>query len=384
MRALLLVLDGMGCGAAPDAHAYGDDGANTLGRIFSLVPTLDLPTLFSLGLRRILTGRNSPGRRNHQLASHGRMQPLSPGKNSITGHWEMAGVILKQPFATFNRLPRPFLAELESETGTRFLGNQSLASARVLKKLGEAHLRTGRPILSILPDSAIQIAAHEQVLPRHSLDQLCRETRRLANRWRVARVVARPLTGPPDALRPSKDTHDFGMVPPPTVLNALADAGHRVESVGKIHALFSGSGITHSHPSSSNAEAMNLIERLWTRNEDCLIFANLSEFDSPQTHLRDPARCAAVLREFDAWLGDFLRRVEVDDLLILTADHGNDPGFPGSNHTREEVPLIVLHDGAPSPLGTRTTFADVARTLAEFFQLESGWHCGTSFLPRPS
>jgi phosphopentomutase len=240
MRALLLVLDGMGCGAAPDAHAYGDDGANTLGRIFHLLPTLELPTLFSLGLRRILTGRNSPSRRNHQLASHGRMQPLSPGKNSITGHWEMAGVILKQPFATFNRLPRPFLAELESETGTRFLGNQSLASARVLKKLGEAHLRTGRPILSILPDSAIQIAAHEESFGLQRLYTLCVIVRHLVNPLKIGRVIARPFVGTEvDGFVRTGNRKDFAIPPKDgTILDRAAEAGREIVTIGKIGDIF--------------------------------------------------------------------------------------------------------------------------------------------------
>ena len=380
MRALLLVLDSAGCGQAPDAATYGDEGANTLGHIFAARPTLDLPALFSLGLWKILTADVFDPRSYGTLASFGRMRERSAGKDSTTGHWEIAGAILNEPFATFEQFPPELISAIERDARVEFLGNRAAGGTVIIEELGPEHLRTGKPILYTSADSVLQIAAHESVIPRRRLYEICRIARRHADAWCLGRVIARPFEGEPGHFQRTDGRHDFSMVPPPTVLNAIAETGLRVEGVGKISDIFAGSGITHSTPTASNAEGLAAIDRLWADGGDGLIFANLVDFDMLYGHRRDVAGYAEALRAFDRWLTGFLPRCEEEDLVIITADHGNDPTWGGSDHTREEVPLMVLHGGLSLALGTRSTFADVAATLAEFFRLRQKWPVGESFI----
>jgi phosphopentomutase len=384
MRALLLILDGVGCGAAPDASEYGDAGADTLGHIFAANPQLALPTLFSLGLWKIVTGDVFDPRSYRTIASYGRMRERSAGKDTTTGHWEIAGVILDEPFTTMTRFPEKLVAAIERDAGIEFIGNYPQSGAVVLEELGADHLRTGRPILYTSADSVLQIAAHERVIPGTRLQGICRVARRHADAWRIGRVIARPFVGEPGQFRRTTGRHDYSMVPPPTILNALAEAGLLVQGVGKISDIFAGSGITNSWPTVSNAEGMTAVEELWKHpGDDGLIFANFIDFDMCYGHRRDIAGYTRALVEFDAWLSNFLAQIEDDDLLIITADHGNDPAHRGSDHTREEVPLMVLYGDGGRPLGTRATFADVAATLGEFFRLRKKWPIGESFLHRP-
>jgi phosphopentomutase len=232
-------------------------------------------------------------------------------------------------------------------------------------------------------DSVLQIAAHERVIPRSRLHEICRVARRRADAWRIGRVIARPFDGEPGTFRRTNGRHDYSMVPPPTILNALAESGLVVEGVGKIGDIFAGSGITNSHPTASNTEGMRTVDELWRRAGDGLIFANLVDFDMLYGHRRDLAGYTRALIEFDGWLGSFLDQIERDDLLIITADHGNDPAHPGTDHTREEVPLMVLCGDDHRPLGTRATFADVAATLGEVFHVRKKWPIGESFLHPP-
>jgi len=380
MRALLLVLDSAGCGQAPDADAYGDEGANTLGHILGSQPQLVLPTLFSLGLWKILTADVFDPRSLHTIASFGRMRERSAGKDSTTGHWEMAGAILDQPFATFERFPSELVSAIERDARVTFLGNLAASGTALLEELGPEHLRTGQPILYTSADSVLQIAAHEKLVPRRRLYEICRAARRHADAWRVGRVIARPFVGEPGQFVRTDGRHDFSMVPPPTVLNAIAETGLRVEGVGKVSDLFGGSGITHSTPTTSNAEGMAAIDALWADGTDGLIFANLLDFDMIHGHRRDVAGYAQALVDCDRWLAQFLSHCEQEDLVIITADHGNDPTWKGTNHTREEVPLMFLHGGLSLALGTRKTFADVAATLAGFFRLRQKWPVGESFI----
>ncbi len=377
MRALLLVLDSAGCGHAPDAAAYGDEGADTLGHIFAAQPALALPALFSLGLGKIM-GLPAPA----ALASHGRMRPRSAGKDTTTGHWEIAGVILDQPFATYSEFPPELVRAIEHEAGVRLLGNYPQSGTTILTELGAEHLRTGRPILYTSADSVLQIAAHESVIPLPQLYEICRIARRHADAFRIGRVIARPFTGEPGAFQRTSGRHDFSAIPPHTILNAIADSGLPVEGVGKIHDIFAGSGLTRSTPTTSNAAGMAVIDTLWAEKRDGLIFVNLVDFDMLFGHRRDLPGYTNALVEFDTWLATFLPRCAPGDLLLITADHGNDPTFPGTDHTREEVPLLVLHAGRAAALGTRRTFADVAATLAGFFHLDP-WSVGESFLGGP-
>ena len=375
MRALLLILDSVGCGHAPDAAAYGDAGADTLGHIFAAQPALPLPALFSLGLGRIIAADHAP----EPIASHGRMRPRSAGKDTTTGHWEIAGVILDQPFATYPAFPAELVRAIEREARVTFLGNYAQSGTTILAELGAGHVRTGQPILYTSADSVLQIAAHESVIPLPQLYEICRIARRHADAWRIGRVIARPFTGEPGTFQRTSGRHDFSAIPPRTVLNAIADAGLPVHGVGKISDIFAGSGITHSTPTASNAEGMAAIDALWADGNDGLIFANLVDFDMHFGHRRDLPGYASALADFDRWLATFLPRCAPADLVIITADHGNDPTFRGTDHTREEVPLLVLHRDRRTPLGTRQTFADIAATLAHFFHLKP-WIIGESFL----
>jgi len=374
MRSILIVLDSAGVGAAPDAERYGDWGADTLGHVFAQCPELALPALFSMGLGEVLAGG---GRTEGLRASHGRMRTASPGKDSTTGHWEMAGVILKQPFTVYEKLPPQLVDAMEAEAGVKFL-TEPAEKGRA--ELWEEHAATGRPMLFLRPgESAIEVEAHEEVMPRARLYEISRAGRRQADRHGIARLIAQPLKGKPGAYTEGPGRHEYPAVPPRTVLNAISEAGLVVEGIGKVPELFARSGVTHRHAAKTNAEALEGIERVWERIHDGLVFANLGDFDR-HGHARDVKAYAAALAEFDAWLGAFLPKVTTDDLLIITADHGNDPAFRGMGHTREEVPLLAHYDGATGPLGTRETLADVAATLAAYFQLKEGWPVGKAFL----
>jgi phosphopentomutase len=373
-RCLLIVLDSVGVGAAPDAAEYGDEGADTLGHIMARTG-LRLPVLDSLGLGRILgeDGGEAP------LASHGRMRERSAGKDSTTGHWEIAGIVLDEPFAVFERFPDPLLRAIEEETDLHFLGNHPASGTAIIKALGGEHMRTGQPILYTSADSVLQIAAHEAVIPVERLYAICEAARRHADAWRIGRVIARPFIGSPGAFARTERRHDFSMRPPRSILDAISEAGIAVKSIGKVADLFAGQGITEAHATGSNAEGMQVTEALWQRTETGLIFTNLVDFDTLYGHRRDVAGYAAALADFDAWLAGLLPQCRAEDLVIITADHGNDPTHRGTDHTREEVPLLVLQGNRAAPLGTRDGFADVAASLAIAFGLPP-WPCGRPFL----
>ena len=378
MRALLLVLDSVGVGDAPDAEQYGDAGANTLGHIFEQTPDLALPNLCSLGLGEILP---IAGQGPSPRAGYGRMQERSAGKDTTTGHWEIAGAVLDEPFAVFERFPGELVRAIERDAGVEFIGNYACSGTTVLEQLGDEHVCTGKPILYTSADSVLQIAAHEEVIPIERLYTICKAARKHADAARIGRVIARPFNGASGSFKRTARRHDYSMKPPRTVLNAISESGPAVIGVGKIKDIFADSGITESLPTASNAEGMERITELWRLKRDGLIFANLVDFDMHFGHRRDVRGYAQSLREFDAWLGDFLPRITPDDLVIITADHGNDPTFRGTDHTREQVPLFVLDGSEARDLGTRATFADVAATLADYFELRPG-PAGASFLRR--
>ncbi len=379
MRALLIILDSVGCGNAPDAAAYGDLGANTLGHIYRTMPSFELPTLESLGLWKIVTGDVLDSRALDTVASWGRMRERSAGKDTTTGHWEIAGVLLDQPFNTYEKFPPELVSAIEKAAGVEFIGNYPQSGTVILEELGAQHLATKKPILYTSADSVLQIAAHERIFPRARLYEICAIARRHCDGFHIGRVIARPFAGEAGSFQRTSGRHDLSMVPPPTILNAIEEAGLTVHGIGKIGDIFARSGITATTPTASNAEGMATIDELWPEFDDGLMFVNLVDFDMHFGHRRDPVGYANCLREFDSWLNGFLPNIGEDDLVILTADHGNDPTWKGTDHTREEVPLIVLHRGFTHPLGTRRTFADVAATLADFFQL-SPWSTGESFI----
>lgn len=375
-RALCIILDSLGCGHAPDAAAFGDSGADTLGHLFARSSGLVLPHLASLGLYEILRSLDpsfplsSPPLLQNADFTH--MAETSLGKDTTTGHWEIAGAILPEAFDTFEKFPDDLIAELSLAAGTPFLGNLSASGTEIIARLGEEHLRSGRPILYTSADSVLQIAAHEdpQIFGLERLQQLCLDARRILDRrgLRIGRVIARPFIGENAAnfIRTS-NRHDYSYPPPKTIFNGLQDLGIPTTGVGKISDIFASSGISYSHPTASNTQGMVTIEQLWQDHRQGLIFVNLVDFDMHFGHQRDPVGYANCLREFDAWLGRFLPKIGAD-LLLITADHGNDPYHAGSDHTREQVPLLSLN--SPAPLIPSPDFTQVAQLLSKYFQLD--------------
>jgi phosphopentomutase len=384
MRALVLVLDSVGIGGAPDAASYGDEGANTLGHILERKPDLQLPHLESLGLGEIVPAYRSHRSYTTYGGSYGKMEERSAGKDTTTGHWEIAGVILEEAFATFERFPDELVRGIERDAGVQFIGNYAQSGTTILQELGAEHVRTGKPILYTSADSVLQIAAHEQMIRIDRLYDICTVARQHADRFRIGRVIARPFTGPEGNFSRTARRHDFSMEPPRTILNGIAESARAVIGVGKISDIFAGNGITESFPTDGNAEGMQRIRKNWRRLEDGLLFANLVDFDMLYGHRREVDGYAAALAQFDEWLGEFMSQITPSDLVIITADHGNDPTFRGTDHTREQVPLFVLHRNESRPLGVRETYADIAATLAAHFELPSPWPVGESFLSKPT
>ncbi|MFY8216543.1 MAG: phosphopentomutase [Chthoniobacterales bacterium] len=380
-RALLLVLDSVGCGFAPDAALYGDQGANTLAHILDATPGIRLPALQSLGLGDALSisaGSSVAG----SARGVGVMTERSAGKDTTTGHWELAGVILEKPFRTFTSFPKELVDAIERDAGVQFIGNIASSGTTVLELLGPEHMQSGHPILYTSADSVLQIAAHEGIVSLDELYRICKIARRYCDHWDIGRVIARPFVTDPisgEFIR-TPNRHDYSLVPPHTVLNALSDSGIPVIGVGKISDIFAGSGITESHPTRSNADGMQTIDSLWVPLTHGLMFANLVDFDMLFGHRRDVAGYAEAVESFDHWLSGFLSTIRPDDLVIITADHGNDPIWKGSDHTRERVPVFLpIGVGCNAEIGVRNSFADVAATLATFFQL-SPWPHGKSII----
>lgn len=376
MRALLIVLDSVGVGCAQDAATYGDEGAHTLGHILERCPDLRLPTLRSMGLGRILRASSD----EPVTGCYGRMQERAAGKDSTTGHWELAGVTLREPLGVFEQFPNDLVGAIEKECGVRFLGNYPASGTEIIQELGAEHVRTGWPILYTSADSVLQIAAHEEVVALDRLYAICQVARRHADPYRIGRVIARPFVGEPGRFTRTANRHDYSLRPPRTVLDAISESGHPVTAIGKVSDLFDGRGITESLPTKSNTDGMRQIEAVWETTRAGLIFATLVDFDTHFGHRRDPIGYARALAEFDQWLAHFLPCCREDDLLIITADHGNDPTYRGTDHTREEVPLLVRHGKRCTDLGLRSTFADVAATLSEWFGIQEPWSGGRSFL----
>ncbi len=382
-RAILIVLDSVGIGHARDAADFGDEGSNTIGHIAERLPGWRLPYLDSCGLneaRAIAAGDTYDDSVPREMA-YGCLNEVSSGKDTTTGHWEIAGAPLAEPFATFETFPPELVVELEVACGVKFIGNYAESGTVILEKLGEEHIRTGNPILYTSADSVMQIAAHERMIPHELLYDICKAARKIADRERIGRVIARPFVGEtPANFRRTSNRKDFSMIPPRTVLDALGEASVPVIGVGKISDIFSGKGITESHHTTSNDDGMRATEVAYSSApEDAFIFTNLVDFDMLYGHRRNPEGYAIALTEFDEWFEEFLPQVSEDDLVMITADHGNDPTWRGTDHTREKVPLLVRGGGATGSLGERESFADIAATLADFFALE-GWITGTSVL----
>lgn len=381
-RAFLIVLDSVGCGALPDAGDFGDEGADTLGHVADAAGGLALPHLGRLGLGNLHRVRGVPPA-ERPAASWGRMAERSPAKDTTTGHWELAGVANERAFPTFpGGFPPEIVEPFVARTGRAVLGNRAASGTQILDELGAEHLATGKWILYTSADSVFQLAAHTDTVPLEEIYRACAIAREILDPFHVGRVIARPFEGPAGAFRRTYDRRDFAMPPPrPTVLDRLAAAGRAVIGVGKIHDIFAGHGVTESIHTEGNDDGMVRTIELARRGDDGLVFVNLVDFDSAYGHRNDAPGYAHALEDFDRRLGELLPLLRANDLLLLTADHGCDPTTPGTDHTREHVPLLALLAGgaAGRSLGTRSTFADAGATVAEHFGVEAPSEA-TSFL----
>ncbi len=374
-RIILIVLDGVGIGALPDADGYNDQDAATLQNVARATGGLSLPNLESLGLGNIASVQGLRPVTNAQ-GWWGKMAERSPGKDSVTGHWELAGLVLAEPFATFpHGFPAEIIKKFSRLAGCQPLGNVAASGTDILRDLGEEHLRTGRPIVYTSADSVFQIAAHEEVMSPEQLYRLCRETEIMLTPYRVCRVIARPFLGTSAAtFYRTSGRHDFPRKPQEaTLLERLSRAGISTCGIGKIHDLYAGQGLTKSLPTVSNRDGMEKIIAVLSDLKEGLVMANLVDFDMLYGHRLDAAGFAAALEEFDAWIPRLLGCLEQHDLLLITADHGCDPTTAGTDHTREYVPLLAWHTAArrSGSLGIRETFADVGATIAENFSVEA-------------
>ena len=380
-RVIWIVLDSVGIGAMPDAADYGDVGSDTLGNI-ARIRGLRLPNLCRLGLANIkpLPGLNpvpSPA------GAFGRCALASPGKDTTTGHWEMAGIHLEKPFPLYpGGFPREIMDEFERRIGRRTLGNKAASGTEIIKELGAEHMRTGSPIVYTSADSVFQIAAHEEVIPLPELYKICETAREiLRGPHEVGRVIARPFIGAPGAFTRTPNRKDYA-VPPPKgmLLDCLSSRNVEIYSVGKIFDVFLGRGIRGHVKTKNNDDGMTKTIAAMSLVPSGLIFVNLVDFDQQYGHRNDVEGYAAALEQFDAWLPDFLDKLNDADLVILTADHGCDPTTPSTDHSREYVPLIVYGPNARAgvALGLRQTLSDIGQTVAENFGTSIGH--GASFL----
>lgn len=380
----LVVLDSVGIGEAPDAKNFGDEGSDTLGHIAEKMNGLNMPTMGALGLSNIrklqgITPVETP------KAYYGIMEEASVGKDTMTGHWEMMGLYIDKPFKVYPEgFPQELIDELEKRTGRKVIGNKPASGTVIIEELGKEHMETGAIIVYTSSDPVLQIAAHEEIVPLDELYKICEIARELTlkEEYLVGRVIARPFVGTPGNFTRTSNRHDYALKPfGRTAMNELKDSGFDVIAIGKINDIFNGEGVTEAIRTKNNAEGMDRLVEVASRDFHGLSFLNLVDFDSSYGHRRDPIGYGKALEEFDRRLPEVLNIMKEDELLIITADHGNDPTFKGTDHTREVVPLIVysprFKEGKQIP--TRKTFSDLAATIAENFGVNRPEH-GESFL----
>jgi phosphopentomutase len=385
-RAVVIVLDGLGAGEAPDAADFGDEGANTLVNTARSTGGLRAPNLQAVGLGNIeeiegIAPSASPA------ASHGLMVELSAAKATLAGHWEMMGLVLEDPLPTYPEgFPEDVLLRFENETGRGVIGNRPASGTTIIEELGPEQEKTGAWILYTSADSVFQIAAHTGVIPLDELYEASKKAHKMLiseGEIMVERVIARPFHGRAGAyVRENENRHDYGITPPSeTYLDRIKDAGHEIVAVGKIKDIFDGRGITEHLPAPpDDAAKVDAILDALGHVESGLIFANLVDFDASYGHRRDPEGMAANIQLFDGRLPELLDALTAEDLMIITADHGNDPTFRGTDHTRERVPLLVMGDGDTRDLGIRESFSDVGASVAGWLGVEKGGLPGRSFV----
>ncbi len=385
-RIFLIVMDSVGCGALPDAARFGDAGANTIAHLSAAAGGVSLPILQSFGYGNLTEIQGVPPVDRPRAAAL-RLAELSNGKDTMTGHWEIMGLKTSIPFQTFTDtgFPPELIRELERETGRKVVGNKAASGTEIIAELGPHQMKTGDLIVYTSADSVLQIAAHEDVIPLEELYHVCHVARELTLRpeWKVGRVIARPYLGnPKDGFKRTPNRHDYALSPfAPTTLDRLAEAHYDVISVGKIKDIFNGSGITAHHGIVSNHDGMAKTTALADTEFTGLVFTNLVDFDAMYGHRRDAIGYKLAMEEFDRDLASFLPHLKDGDLLMVTADHGNDPTFPGSDHTREYVPLFLYANQQRGKiLPDADTFAAIAATVADNFGVQSPDY-GTSLLP---
>ncbi len=371
-RIFLIVLDSLGIGAAPDAKSFGDESADTM-RTISRSSKFHIPNLLKLGLAEI-EGLDYLSDGSEPLGAVARMRERSAGKDTTVGHWEIAGLISENPLPSYpDGFPREIIEKFETACGRRVLCNKPYSGTDVIRDYGEEHIKTGALIVYTSADSVFQIAAHENIVPPEALYEYCRIARDiLTGEHSVGRVIARPFIGSAPDFKRTPNRHDFSLKPfAPTMLDAIKDSGKDVISIGKINDIFAGCGITRSLPSKSNTDGMEITAEIARTDFDGICFTNLVDFDSAYGHRNDIDGYAAALSEFDVWLGSFIKAMRSDDILMITADHGCDPGDDSTDHTREYTPLIIYGGGIkPKNLGNRDTFADISATICTLLGVE--------------
>jgi phosphopentomutase len=384
-RIFLIVMDSVGIGEAPDAEKYGDKGADTLGHIAEHMNGLHMPNMTKLGLGNIREMKGIP-KSDQPMAYYTKMQEKSAGKDTMTGHWEIMGLYIDTPFQVFPEgFPKELIDEIEKRTGRKVIGNKPASGTGILDELGKEHMETGALIVYTSADSVLQIAAHEEVVPLEELYDICKIARELTldEKYMVGRVIARPFVGEPGNFQRTPNRHDYALKPfGRTVMNELKDANFDVIAIGKISDIYDGEGVTQSLRTKSNMDGMDKLADTVGMDFTGLSFVNLVDFDALFGHRRDPKGYGKALEEYDARLPEVLEKLKDDDLLIITADHGNDPIHHGTDHTREYVPLLVYspsmkNGGKELPL--RQTFADVGATIADNFGVKMPDY-GKSFL----
>jgi len=381
MRAICIVLDSAGIGPMPDQHEYGDVGAATIPNLAKAAGGLNVPNMQEMGLGNIAEITGVPAVKE-PTGSYGIMHELSPGKDTTTGHWEMMGAKLDFAFPVFpDGFPKEFMQKYEKAIGRETLGNYPASGTEIIEKLGDEHVKTGKPIVYTSADSVFQIAAHEDVIPLEELYRICQIARDMLQPpdLGAARVIARPFTGKSGSYTRTANRHDFSLTPDETLLDVLKAKGVTTYGIGKIYDIFAGQGVEPHVTTKSNDDGMTRTTESMAKYKSGLIFTNLVDTDMKYGHRRDVHGYRASLMEFDTWLAEFINKLEDDDVLIITADHGCDPTYKGSDHTREAVPLLVYQKGKTGKdLGIRQGFWDVAATIAAHLGVD--YKNGTSAL----
>lgn len=372
-RVILIVLDSVGIGDLPDAHLYHDEGSNTLGHIAKYYPQLKLPNLTALGLGNI-DPANALEKTVAPTASFGKAMEQSAGKDTTTGHWEISGIILEKPFPTFeNGFPKAFIEQFEAAIGVKTIGNVAASGTAIINDLGDEHLKTGFPIVYTSADSVFQIAMHESIFPIEKQYEICQIARdMLVGEFEVGRVIARPFEGNSGNFKRTSRRKDFSLLPPETILDAIQNSGKEVFAIGKIVDIFAGKGINRYIKTEDNIAGIKATINAIKNASEALIFTNLVDFDMLFGHRRDIEGYAKALMTFDSYIPEIIESLKDDDLLIITADHGNDPSFKGNDHTREYIPILNYGKKikANVNIGIRQSFADIAATIAEALNIK--------------